>query len=194
MNTTASVLAATAAKSGVSGADLLGRLETETRRQLESDFEALRERESNLQRYEARLRTWQEQLDGRSGGNNNGATAASSSAPFGGTHSATATDSEICAAWDKFHRARALLQAEQNQLRDERMAFRDAKADLERRETDLATRETKLAERELLLKIAVGATTGEEEKKSPSAMKRLTSAPLHAAKSVFGGAPKPNPA
>lgn len=192
MNTSASVLAATAAKSGVSGADLLGRLETETRRQLESDFEALREREANLQRYEARLRTWQEQLDGRSASKNSGGMA-SSDAPFGGTHSATATDSEICAAWDKFHRARALLQAEQNQLRDERMAFRDAKADMDRREADITTRETRLAERELLLKIAVGATT-EDERKSPSAMKRLTSAPLSAAKSVFGGAPKPNPA
>jgi chromosome segregation ATPase len=191
MNTNASGFAAGASQPGASNADLLARLETEARRQLESDFEALREREANLQRYEARLRSMQEQIDARA------STPASNSSPAAQYNSAPAVvaDAELAAAWDKFHRARALLQAEQNQLRDERMAFRDAKADLERREADITTRETRLAERELLFKIAVGSTATVEDGKSPSAVKRLTQAPLHAAKAVFGSpATKPNPA
>jgi len=192
MNTNASGFSAGASQPGASNADILARLETEARRQLESDFEALREREANLQRYEARLRAMQEQIDSRV------ASPATSTAPVGQYGSASAggsMDADLSAAWDKFHRARALLQAEQNQLRDERMAFRDAKADLERREADIATRETRLAERELLFKIAVGSTATVEDPKSPSAVKRLAQGPLHAAKAVFGSpATKPNPA
>lgn len=192
MNTNASGFAAGASQPGVSNADLLARLETEARRQLESDFEALREREANLQRYEARLRSMQEQIDARASGpaaNSSPAVQYNSAAPGG------VMDADLAAAWDKFHRARALLQAEQNQLRDERMALRDTKADLERREADIAARETRLAERELLFKIAVGSTATVEDAKSPSAVKRLTQAPLHAAKAVFGTpATKPNPA
>lgn len=190
MNTNASGFAAGASQPGVSNADLLARLETEARRQLESDFEALREREANLQRYEARLRTMQEQIDARGS-----APATGTAASYSNAAPAPAVDADLSAAWDKFHRARALLQAEQNQLRDERMAFRDAKADLERREADVAARETRLAERELLFKIAVGSTATLDESKSPSAVKRLTHGSLHAAKAVFGSpATKPNPA
>ena len=145
--------------------------QNETQRQLEMDFEALREREANLRQYEARLRGWQEQLDARSG-NADGAGGAG----FGNSATApAATDAELCAAWEKFHRARALLQAEQNQLRDDRMAHHDHLQEIKRREEELAAREKRLAERELLLTIAVGA---QEEKKQESS--------LHRIKSVFG--------
>lgn len=145
---------------------------SELQRQLEMDFEALREREANLRRYEARLRGWQEQLDARSGG--------SSGAAFGGEPepepaSRETDDAELCAAWEKFHRARALLQAEQNQLRDDRMAQHDNLLEIKRREDELAAREKRLTERELLLSITVGA----QEEKKPSSLGRI--------KSVFGG-------
>jgi hypothetical protein len=133
----------------------------------------------------------QEQIDARS----TQPTGATPSVQYSSAPATPVVDADLSAAWDKFHRARALLQAEQNQLRDERMAFRDAKADLERREAEVVVRETRLAERELLFKIAVGSTATVEDAKSPSAVKRLTQAPLHAAKAVFGSpATKPNPA
>ena len=176
MNTTASDIEQehehTATRADSHGSDPYSIPQSETQRQLEMDFEALREREANLRQYEARLRGWQEQLDARAGN----ADGAGGGAVFGNSATApAATDAELCAAWEKFHRARALLQAEQNQLRDDRMAQHDNLLELKRREEELIAREKRLAERELLLTIAVGA---QEEKKHESSLQRI--------KSVFG--------
>lgn len=144
--------------------------------QLAADLEALREREENLRKYEVRLREWQAQLD---------ATVATggSASPFmrgtGGTPvpAAVGTDSLLEAAWSKFHRARALLEAEQNQLRDDRLVLRDLEQTLKQREAELAAREAEVAQRE-----AEVATLP-----APSAVQRLTKAPFLAAKAVFRG-------
>lgn len=146
--------------------------------QLDAEFEALREREANLQAYEAKLRAWQEKLDaaGHSSTFVNPAAppVAGSRTPFVG-----AGEDELSEAWEKFHRARALLQAEQNQLRDDRMALRDHLAELERREAAVTAREAAVAAFEQQMQS--GAT-----EKPVSAVRRLTQAPFMAARSVFG--------
>lgn len=151
---------------------------TEMSGQLAADLEALRERETNLRDYEARLRAWQAQLDAAtqkapSGGTNAPFLRPSSAAPF-------ANDATLEAAWEKFYRARGLLEAEQKQMRDERIALRDMELSLKRREAELAQREAALAQREQMLVAA------EEARKAPSAVQRLTQAPFLAAKAVFG--------
>lgn len=142
--------------------------------QLAADLEALREREENLRKYEVRLREWQAQLDATvaAGGSASPFMRSASENPSPGS---TPADSALEAAWAKFHRARALLEAEQNQLRDDRLALRDMEQMLKQREADLAEREARVAQREAEL-----AT-----RPAPSAVQRLTQAPFLAAKAVF---------
>ncbi len=152
----------------------------ESRWQVEIDLAGLREREANLRLYEARLRTWQEQLDatGVRG------VALRSASPFGGmSGSPFGGDEELRSAWEKLHRARALLEAEQNQVRDDRMVLRDLRADLERREGELAARETALAQRQIEVPVPSPISAGEP--KSSSGVFRLAQAPLLAARAVF---------
>lgn len=142
--------------------------------QLAADLEGLREREMNLRGYEERLRAWQAQLDAAlvkspvSGGSAAPFPRPASGVPF-------AVDTGLEAAWQKFHRARALLEAEQNQLRDDRMAVREMEVQLQRREAELAEREAAVALREQQL----------EAEKAQSTMQRLTQAPFVAARAVF---------
>ncbi len=152
--------------------------------QVAADLAALQEREANLREYEARLRAWQDRLDAAAG-----QPAAATNVPFAKPSSQPPfqSDEALSAAWEKFHRARALLEAEQNQLRDDRMAFRDAEANLREREAALEARETRLKERELLLTIAVGEEEKREaavEEKPRSAIQRLTQAPWAVFKST----------
>ncbi len=144
--------------------------------QLAADLEALREREENLRQYEIRLRAWQSQLDATvaAGGSASPFVRTMSGNPFAG--SAT-TDSALEAAWSKFHRARALLESEQNQLRDDRLVLRDLEQTLKHREDELAAREMRVAQRESELATA--------SVPAPSAVQRLTQAPFLAAKAVF---------
>lgn len=161
----------------------------EERRRLQEDQDALRERENNLREYEARLRAWQAEIDaGRAatipprpaGGPVPAATPTtlvrSSRAPF-------ADDPALQAAWEKLHRARELLEAEQNHLRDDRIMLREQETTLKKREQALAEREAKVAEREAL----VAAATPAPKKDDESAMSRITRAPFEMARSVFGG-------
>lgn len=147
--------------------------------QLAADLETLREREENLRKYEVRLREWQAQLDATVA-----QTARGSATPFPRPLSSnpfaaqgSPMDPALEAAWSKFHRARALLEAEQNQLRDDRLAMRDFQAALDRRAAELAAREAAVAEREEAL--------AAQNSPAPSAMQRLTQAPFLAAKAVF---------
>jgi hypothetical protein len=142
--------------------------------QLAADLEALREQEENLRKYEVRLREWQAQLDATvaAGGSASPFMRTTSASPFPGGP----VDPALEAAWAKFHRARALLEAEQNQLRDDRLALRDLEQRLKEREAELAAREAQLAQRE-----ADAATNA----CAPSAVQRLTQAPFLAAKAVF---------
>jgi DNA repair exonuclease SbcCD ATPase subunit len=161
----------------------------EERRRLQEDQEALRERESNLRDYESRLRSWQTQLDAGRFGSVPAAQGMRASLPgLSFTPSpAPAQDEGLQVAWEKLHRAREILEAEQNHLRDDRIAIRDMEAAVKQREEALAAREARLAEREALISAAMPppaatAEAGEGE----SAMSRLTRAPFDIARSVFG--------
>src|SRR5258708_1836759 len=102
----------------------------EERRRLQEDHDALRGRESNLREYEARLRAWQAEIDaGRLATAGTRPTAPvpvqvqapaapmflrSSGHPF-------TEDPALLTAWEKLHRAREILEAEQTHLRDDRI-------------------------------------------------------------------------
>lgn len=156
------------------------------RRNLDQDHEALRDREANLRDYETRLRQWQAQLE---------STLAQppvaqyvppvtlgripSISPFEG-------DAALQAGWEKLHRARELLEAEQAHVRDDRLNLKETAALLKRHEMALTARETSLAQREATLAAAMAAQLAEQTKQ-PSAILRFTQSPFTLAKSVFGG-------
>lgn len=165
--------------------------ELETRRQLDADLAELRERESNLREYEARLRAWQDQLDADVVIPKAAPVRQASGTPFSGGSSHGLGASELQAAWEKFHRAHAILEAEQRQMKIDRIVTQENESTLQRREAELAAREASIAERERVLEEALAAAAAQaqaEEAKPLSAMQRLTQAPFMAAKSVFKSA------
>jgi chromosome segregation ATPase len=106
------------------------------RTQIFSDMESLRTQESNLRAYETRLREARPQPG----------PVAAGAAPGG--------SEELAAAWEKFNRAHALLEAERRSLTDERMSCREQAATLKQREDELKRREHWLAQREAALQAA----------------------------------------
>lgn len=167
----------------------------EERRRLLEDQEALREREANLREYESRLRTWQAQLDAGRAGAIPAAQGLRASLPglsYTPANGAVGDESALQNAWEKLHRAREILEAEQSHLRDDRIAIREMEASVKNREEAVAAREAALAEREALVLAATPpaapevvaqpeAVEGEE-----TAVHRITRAPFDFARSVFG--------
>ena len=161
----------------------------EERRRLHEDQEALRTREMNLREYETRLRALQAEIEAGSAALAKPARATVT--PFVRPSSRTPFEGEAAlqAAWEKLHRARELLEAEQNHMRDERIALMDHENSMKGREDAVAERETHVAEREKLIAEAMAlATPSAAADGSPrSAVARITSAPFAMARSVFGG-------
>lgn len=162
----------------------------EERRRLQEDQDSLRERETNLREYEARLRMLQAEIEaGRTvppmpmtkstPANPAGHTPTpqfqrpSSRAPFG-------EDPALQAAWEKLHRARELLEAEQKNLRDDRNALRELEATLKQRTEEIAEREAVVAQRESILAATATPEPIPEGEAEVSAVTRFT-------RSVFGG-------
>jgi Holliday junction resolvase-like predicted endonuclease len=87
-------------------------------------------------------------------------------------------------AWDKLYKARSILEAEQNHLRDDRIALQGEIDLLAGREHAVATRELRI--RQIELEAALALEDAEEAKQSQSAITRLTRAPFDMARSVFG--------
>jgi predicted nucleic acid-binding Zn-ribbon protein len=167
----------------------------EERRRLQEDQESLREREDNLREYEARLRALQADIDAGRSAVAPVASGTTPSVPTRSTpplfhrpssHAPFHEDPSLQAAWEKLHRAREILEAEQKNLRDDRIALREMETNIKRREEELALREARLAEREALVAAAAPAIE-EEAIEERSAVSRLTRAPLEMARSVFGG-------
>ena len=174
----------------------------EERLRLQEDQEALREREENLREYESRLRTLQAEIEaGRAqqASAQTGTTPAltprgvtpplfqrpSSRTPF-------SEDPSLQVAWEKLHRAREILEAEQKNLRDDRITMREQEIMLKRREEEVAEREARLLEREALVAAATTpAIAAHESPASVSTMSRLTRAPFDMARSVFGSRKAP---
>lgn len=141
---------------------------------LAADLEALREREENLRRYEARLRALQEQVDRRTAEPVRRIGAGDPVNPVSG-----AAADQLHTGWEKFHRAVALMEAEQLQLREERSTLRAERDALDQRENQLAAREAAVVERERALAAAVVA----EVRKQAAA----TRTPWAAARSALTG-------
>jgi predicted transcriptional regulator len=173
----------------------------EERRRLQEDHEALREREVNLREYEARLRALQAEIDANRtapapraqalGYSYTPAAASTSTRPTSKTpfHD----DAALQTAWDKLHRAREILEAEQNHLRDERIMLREQVAAVKAREQAVSEREAKLAEREALMTEVASMQEVHHEPVAPehaantmSAVTKLTLAPFNMARSMFG--------
>ena len=176
----------------------------EERLRLQEDQEALREREDNLREYESRLRSLQAEIEA-------GRVQAQVPAPMPmstGTQSPLTTlttrstpalfqrpssrtpfseDPALQTAWEKLHRAREILEAEQKNLRDDRITMREHELMLKRREEEIAEREARLAEREALFVTAAGPAVVPPSAPGGSAVSRFTRAPFDMARSVFGG-------
>jgi hypothetical protein len=158
------------------------------RHSLNQDMEALRDRETNLRDYEARLRALQAQLD--SGFAAPVAASYGSQPPVGRTfsNSPIEPDPALQLGWEKLHRARELLEAEQAHVRDDRLHLKETEAMLKRHESALLAREASLSLREEQLAAAMAARLAEPVRQ-PSALARLTHTPFAMAKSVFGSRP-----
>lgn len=168
----------------------------EERRRLQEDQDALREREENLREYELRLRQLQAEIDAsRRNGVATGAAFHAVAPGLSWTPAQTpADDRGLQAGWEKLHRARELLEAEQTHLRDDRIAIRDNEATMKRREEALAEREARLAEREALVlaampeqEVAAAVAAADPEHVEESAMSKITTAPFKMARAVLLG-------
>jgi hypothetical protein len=164
----------------------------EERLRFQEDQEALRLREENLREYEARLRLLQAEIEaGRASSN----TAAPMLLPPRGTPSLFqrpssrdpfTDDPALAAAWEKLHRAREILEAEQKNLRDDRISIQELEIMVKQRAEEVAEREARVAEREALVTAALSAQPAREEP-AKSTVTRITRAPFEMARSVFGG-------
>lgn len=160
----------------------------EERRRLAEDHEALREREKNLRDYETRLRALQAEIESVRPPSQGEPVVAARSTPMARTGSGAAdNDPALQLAWKKVHRAREILEAEQRNLRDERLAMREMDTRLKQREASVSRREELLAEREAVVLAALPPEEPAAGEPALSAVTRLTQAPFKMARSVFRG-------
>jgi hypothetical protein len=87
-------------------------------------------------------------------------------------------------AWDKLFKARSILEAEQNHLRDDRIAFQGEIDAIVAREQNLAAREYRMEQLEL--RVALDVAEAAEARSEESTISKLTRAPFDMARSVFG--------
>lgn len=87
-------------------------------------------------------------------------------------------------AWDKLYKARAILEAEQNHLRDDRIAFQGEIDAVVAREQMVAAREARI--QQLEMSIAQDFAEADEARGQKSAISKITRAPFDMARSVFG--------
>ena len=112
--------------------------------QLQADIKELQEKETNLRAHEEQLR----QLLDQAAAVPSGLTQTPFSPPR----------TELNAEWEKFHRSRALLEAERRAMIDERLLYREQLADLRRHEEALKQREAWVARREKELEAKASAS------------------------------------
>jgi len=169
----------------------------EERRRLQEDHEALREREQNLRDYETRLRALQAEIEAGRAPQANGRSAPplsarstpppflrpSSQAPF-------TDDPTLQAAWEKLHRAREIFEAEQKNLRDDRISLQEFERQVKRREEAVSQREAQLVEREAMVTAATPVPESAAEAQPASTVSKFTRAPFAMARQVFRGKKK----
>lgn len=161
----------------------------EALRRLEEDNEALRVREENLRDYEARLRVLQDEI---AGGGPVPALPLRTATPFlrPSSKAPFENDAALQAAWEKLHRARELLEAEQTHLRDERIVTQEKERAMTRREQAVGEREARVAAREQAVaaaEVPVALPAADTADPARSAGARFTLVPFNVARAVFGG-------
>ena len=163
----------------------------EERLRFQEDQEALREREENLREYEARLRLLQAEIEAGRAPVQAPVAAPTRSTPSlfqrPSSRAPFTDDPALGSAWEKLHRAREILEAEQKNLRDERITIRELELMVKQRAEEVAEREARLAEREALVTAATPAPAPVQEEQPVSTVTRITRAPFDMARSVFGG-------
>jgi len=117
------------------------------REQLSTDMEAMHQKEASLREYEQRLRLLLEHAQGAPA-----APAPAASQHYRFSNQPAAGQAELDAAWEKYQRAHALLEAARRGLSDDRLALRDREQQVAAREHEIARREAwvKTREQELI--------------------------------------------
>lgn len=144
---------------------------TKLRAQISTDIEAMQQKEASLKEYEQRLRLLMEH-------NRQGQPAAQANQIYvtSGPNGQEALD----AAWEKYDRAHALLEAARRGLTDDRLALKEREDKLAQREENVSRREAwvKIREQELAAADAAKAAVVD-------AKPTFTTAPFLAAKNLF---------
>ncbi len=126
--------------------------------QISADIESLHEKEASLREYENRLRSL---IDSTQPG-----VRPSGASQF--LIPAQPNTAELEAAWEKYNRAHALLEAARRGLTDDRLGLRDLEERLQLREQEVSRREAWLKQRESEAMAAVAATVNPEVKSKAS--------------------------
>ena len=144
------------------------------RTQLSTDIEALHLKEASLKEYEQRLRLLVEQTS---------ATPAGAQPANQYFTNVGPSRSELDAAWEKYSRAHALLEAARRGLCDDRLVVKEREEQVQLRETEVSRREAgvKSKEAELTARLAALAKAPIVVKTKPS----FTSAPFLAARNLL---------
>ncbi len=133
------------------------------REQILADMEVFRQQETNLRTLETRLR---DTMPPQGWASVPPVVAIDPRGP------------ELDAEWEKFQRARALLEAERRALADDRILFREEKADLQRKEEELRKRVTWVETREKDLEAKL-------HQPPPPPPKRSSYSPFELARNLF---------
>jgi chromosome segregation ATPase len=153
------------------------------RAQINTDIEAMQQKEASLKEYEQRLRMLMDHnQQGQPAGQANQVVFTA------GPNSQQALDAE----WEKYNRAHALLEAARRGLTDDRLAFKEREERLAQREKDVARREAWIKAREQELTTQAAAKVVAEDS-NPS----FVTSPLRAARKMLGpkkGTEKPRSA
>ena len=161
----------------------------EERLRFQEDQEALRVREENLRDYEARLRLLQSEIEAGRSSTTAAPVPSMRSTPsifHRPSRSPFNDEPALASAWEKLHRAREILEAEQKNLRDDRISIHELEAMVKQRAEEVIEREARLAEREAKVATTIVAAPPSEEE-TVSRVTRITRAPFDMARSVFGG-------
>lgn len=144
------------------------------RLQLSTDIEALHLKEASLKEYEQRLRLLVDQ------------TSAPATGPQPANQyftNAGPSRSELDAAWEKYSRSHALLEAARRGLCDDRLAVKDREERVQQRETEVERREAWVKARELEITARLEALA--QEKAVAKAKPTFANAPFLAARNLL---------
>ena len=145
------------------------------RSQISTDIEAMQQKEASLHEYEKRLRQLVDEAHNSRPPQQAAAQYYAPPAP---------NTAELDAAWEKYNRAHALLEAARRGLCDDRLAIKEREERLQVREVEVTRREAwiKMREQELATLAEARTKVEAEVKIRPS----FSKSPFLAARNLFG--------